>query len=44
MGVVDVLEKYYSRDRLWCSLVLYLDAQSDRVGVSIEGNMKFMVC
>ena len=34
-----VLERDYSRDRLWCLLVLFLDAHSDRVGVSIDGNV-----
>ena len=35
-GVVFVLERDYSRDRLWCLLVLSLDAHSDRVGVSVD--------
>ena len=43
-GAVFVLERDYSRDRLWCLLVLSLDAHSDRVGVSIDRNMKFKVC
>ena len=38
------LEIYYSRDMLWCLLVLSLDAHSDRVGVSIDGNVDFEVC
>ena len=29
VGDVDVLERDYSRDRLWCLLVLSLDADSD---------------
>ena len=43
-GVVYVLERDYSRDRLWCLLVLSLDAHSDRDGVSIDGNVNFKVC
>ena len=39
-----VLERDYSRDRLWCLLVLTLDSHSDRVGVSIDGNMNFKAC
>ena len=39
-----VLERDYSRDRLWCLLVLSLDAQSDRVGVFIDGNVNFKEC
>ena len=41
---MDVLERDYSRDMLWCLLVLSLDAQSDKVGVSIDGNVNFKVC
>ena len=44
MGDLFVLEMDYSRDRLWCLLVLSLDAQSDRVGVSIDENTNFKVC
>ena len=33
---MDVLERYFSGDMLWCLLVPSLDAQSDRVRVSIE--------
>ena len=39
-----VLERGYTRDMLWCLLVPSLDSQSDRVRVSIDGNMNFKVC
>ena len=36
VGVVDVLERDYSTDRLCCLLVLSLDDESDRVALSLD--------
>ena len=36
MHAVDVLERDYSRDRLWCLLVLSLDDECDRVALSLD--------
>ena len=33
---MNVLERDYSIDRLWCLLVLSLDDESDRVALSLD--------